>query len=365
MSKQVYKKWNDENNPSAYSGADIYKKENPHISKQSLLNKYLPSIPTYQKYRSKKPVKVYNPFFVYKKRIVIQSDLLHMLHPPNIIKDNNGYSYILVVQDIFSRKIWVRALKNKQASTVLPAFKDIIKLMKPFSKKTRLVIDRGTEYLNARVKAMLNDEKISISHTSDGHASHVERAILSLQRLLYQHIEAKGGKTLSWLPFLQKAADIMNGRYHRIIKMSPDNAERAENENKVNEAMSLYRQKAFDRERKRKGKKMKFRKNDFVRLQRWKNKFARGYDKNFTTEVFKISKVLNHLPITMYTVIDAEKNEIKGNFYAEELSLVEGSIFLIEKIIKKKKINNQEWGLIKWEGFPHSENTWEKLSDII
>ena len=365
MSKQVYKKWHDEKNPSAYSGADIYKKENPQISKEKLLNKYLPSIPTYQKFRSKKAVKVYNPFFVYKKRVVIQSDLLHMLNPPDLIKDNNGYSYILVVQDIFSRKIWVRPLKDKQASSILPELKDILEIMKPFTKRTRLVIDRGTEYLNAKVKALLQKNKISISHPSDGHASHVERAILSLQRLLYQHIEAKGGKRLNWVTFLQNAADIMNARYHRIIKMSPNNAELAQNEVRVNQAMSLYRQKAFDRERKRKGKKMKFRKNDFVRLQRWKNKFARGYDKNFTTEIFKISEVLNHLPITMYTVIDADKNEIKGNFYAEELSLVEGSIFLIEKIIKKKKINNVEWGLIKWEGFPHSKNTWEKMDDII
>ena len=365
MSEQVLKTWTDENNPAAYSGADIYNKENPEISKKTLLDEYLPSIPTYQVFRAKKRPKVYNPYFVYDKRKVIQSDLLHMLHPTDMIKDNGGYAYVLVVQDIFSRKIWVRALKNKQANTLLPHLESIIKELKPFKKKARLIIDRGTEYLNKQVKTILKRENIVITHPSDGHASHVERAILSLQRLIYQHIEARGGKKLRWIEFLPKAAQIMNNRYHRIIKMSPNKAELKENKAKVNQAMSLYRQKAFDKQKKRRKIKLKFREGDFVRIQRWKNKFARGYEKNFTTEVFTVAKVLNHLPITMYTIADAEKNNILGNFYAEELSLVKGNIFNIEKIIRKKKIDGVEWGLIKWEGFPHSENTWEKINDII
>lgn len=362
MPNNETKNWTDINHPSAYSGIDIFAKENPTIKSSAIKNEILPSIPTYQKFRGKKEPQIYNPYFVRSLRKVIQADLLHMLHPKDLVSDNSGHKYILVIQDVFSRKVWTRALKDKSAKTVNPKFKSILAEMKPFKKRARLIIDRGTEFLNKTFTAMLASENISITHPSDGHAAHVERAILSLQRLLYQHIEQTGGSNLNWTKFLPKATDIMNRRHHRIIKSSPNNAELAKNKDSINQAMALYRQKAF--EKKRKNKKAKFQLGDLVRIQRWKNKFARGYDRNFSTEVFIVTKVLSHLPITMYTVKDTEKNRIQGNFYANELSSVKGNLFLVEKIIRKKKIDGEEYGLVKWEGFSSSYNTWEKMKDL-
>ena len=48
--------------------------------------------------------------------------------------------------------------------------------------------------------------------------------------------------------FLSNAVKIMNSRRHRIIRMSPNDAELPENADKVNNAMSLYRHKAFRKE---------------------------------------------------------------------------------------------------------------------
>ncbi len=363
MTQKIISNWSNPNHPGAYSGLNIFSKENPDTKPQTINDTILPSIPTYQKFRSKKKPKVYNPYFVRTLRKVIQADLLHMLHPKDLIDDNDGFKYILVVQDVFSRKIWTQALKDKSAKSVCPKFKVIIKKMRPFKKKARLIIDRGTEFLNKTFKEMLTNENISITHPSDGHAAHVERAILSLQKIIYQNIEHTGGNNLNWTKFLDKATNIMNQRYHRIIKTSPNNAELAKNKDKVNEAMALYRQKAFKQKMKQ-NRKPKFQIGDFVRIQRWKNKFARGYDRNFTTEVFIVSKILNHLPITMYTVRDTDKNKIQGNFYSNELSAVKGDIFLVEKIIRKKKIDGVEYGLVKWEGFSNSFNTWEKMTDL-
>ena len=67
---------------------------------------------------------------------------------------------------------------------------------------------------------MLEKNNISISHPSDGHASHVERVILSLQRLLYQQIEQAGIK------ILPDNVSTINNRHHRIIKMSRNEAEK-------------------------------------------------------------------------------------------------------------------------------------------
>ena len=126
--------------------------------------------------------------------------------------------------------------------------------MRPFSKQAQLVIDGGTEFLNKTFKTMLESENIDITHPSDGHAAHVERAILSLQRLLYQHIKHSGDAKLNWINFLPNATNIMNMRYHRIIRTSPNKAELAKKKNKVNQAMTLYRQKSFHKKIKEKSR---------------------------------------------------------------------------------------------------------------
>ena len=123
--------------------------------------------------------------------------------------------------------------------------------MGPFDTDARFIIDRGTEYLNRNVKQLLNETGLTITHPSDGHASHVERANLSLQRLLFQYMMEKGGPQI-WTGYLKQAIKNMNNRYHRIIKMSPNKAELPENANKVNEAMALYRQKAIGRKKNKK-----------------------------------------------------------------------------------------------------------------
>ena len=126
-------------------------------------------------------------------------------------------------------------------------FRTILNEMKPFSKQAQLVIDRGTEFLNKTFKTMLESENIDITHPSDGHAANVEHAILSVQRLLYQYIELSGDTKLNWINVLPKATNIMNMRYHQIIRTSPNKAELAKNKNKDNQAMTLYRQKAFQK----------------------------------------------------------------------------------------------------------------------
>lgn len=41
-------------------------------------------------------------------------------------KDNDGYKFILCVIDVFSKFAWTKPLKNKSATTVLTAMKEIV-----------------------------------------------------------------------------------------------------------------------------------------------------------------------------------------------------------------------------------------------
>lgn len=67
----------------------------------------------------------------------------------------------------------------------------------------------------------------------------------------------------------------------------------------------------------------------------------------------------------MYTISDLSNEKIIGNFYAEEMSKAQGDIFIVEEIIEEKIKNKQKWVLVKWEGYPDSENSWIKYNDLI
>jgi len=357
--------WTSGEHPASFSGQTIFLKNGPNINRNVFLKEVFPKLITYQKFRAAKEPSPYNPYFVRTIRKVIQSDIIFMNQPASMVKQNNGYQYILIVEDVFSRKIWAHALKKKNAASVLEKLKVICNEMKPFHSEARLVIDRGTEYLNNSVTTYLNSNGISITHPSDGHASHVERANLSLQRILYQYMMQKGGAR-KWVDFLQKGVNIMNMRHHRIIRMTPNQAEMSENREKVNEAMSLYRQKANVKQVSKKGKKQKnkFSIGDRVRIKKEKKIFSRGYLPTFTDEVFIITHILNHLPITMYTISEWDGSIIQGNFYPEELSLVKEDVFKVEKILRRAIKNGVPSAYVKWEGYPNRYNNWIPIANF-
>ena len=66
----------------------------------------------------------------------------------------------------------------------------------------------------------------------------------------------------------------------------------------------------------------KFKVGDMVRIHKYKSIFAKGYEANFTSEVFKIIGVLKGDP-NMYVLEDLEEKPIIGKFYEQELSRTE------------------------------------------
>ena len=92
----------------------------------------------------------------------------------------------------------------------------------------------------------------------------------------------------------------------------------------------------------------KFRIGDTVRVSKYKSIFTKGYEANFTEEIFKISKVFRGDP-NMYEIEDHEGEPIIVKFYEEELSVVnkKGNTYRIEKVLGKKN----EMALVKWLGY--------------
>ena len=66
----------------------------------------------------------------------------------------------------------------------------------------------------------------------------------------------------------------------------------------------------------------KFKGGDTVRISKYKSTFTKGYEANFTEELFKVIKVISSYP-NVYEIKDLKSQPIIGKFYEEEFSGVE------------------------------------------
>ena len=99
-----------------------------------------------------------------------QMDLVDMC---SYNRTNNGYNWILVCIDVFSKFVWIKLLKTKAANPVAVAFREIIS---DGRKPINLQCDEGTEFINTTFKRLCREQNINLYHVeSDKKASIVER----------------------------------------------------------------------------------------------------------------------------------------------------------------------------------------------
>ena len=145
-----------------------------------------------------------------------------------------------------------------------------------------------------------------------------------------------------------------NNRLQSTIKMTPAEASKQENKTDVlNNIVYLQHTKH----------KPKFKVGDKVRISRFKALFEKGYLPNWSEALYVVHEVKKTIPYT-YTVKDMNGEIIAGSFYTEELQKSTQDVYRIEKIIRKKKINGVEHGLVKWVGYSEKFNEWKPMSEL-
>ena len=154
-----------------------------------------------------------------------------------------------------------------------------------------------------------------------------------------------------WLPIIQSLIKDYNSIKHSTTKLPPEKITK-KNENSI--LRNIYNEpKIFQ--------KSKYKVGNFVRISKHKGHFEKGYQPNWSTEVFKIDKINNTYPIT-YQLTDYTDTPISGGFYQAELTPVKDpDTYLVEKILKKQ--GNRVF--VKWLGFDKTHNTWINKKDII
>ena len=187
-----------------------------------------------------------------------QMDLADM---QSMQKFNDGYRYLLVCIDVFSKYAWVVPLKNKTGPSLVEALKIIFTSGR---KPEKIITDQGTEFFNGHFKALLKDEDIETK------ASIVERLIRTLKTRMWRYFTAK--KTVRYIDILPDLVYSYNHTVHRSIKMRPTDVT-VDNEKQM--WHTLYDD--DDDDDGVKHVKYKFKIGDQVRISKIKRTFEKGY----------------------------------------------------------------------------------------
>ncbi len=297
-----------------------------------------------------------NISFARFKRYQFQIDLCFIT---DLAEWNDGVKYLLTVIDCFTRFAFVKPLKDKTSKTVLKAFQEIIESL--HDKPITIVCDKGTEFINKQFLDYCKSRNMKlISPVSNIHAAYVERFNRTIQNIIYKFLTEYS--TNRYLDHLDKIVESYNLRYHRMIGMSPFEAEN-------NPDAELYINNLItkrDSEMKKMDPTLKI--GDLVRIAKQKDKFSRGFNPQTHIEIFKIDRISENKKVPLYYLSNYNSNEnIEGGFYRFELTPVNLDVFRIEKIIRRRTFRGQKQVLVKWLGYDDSHNQWipeEELEDI-
>jgi xanthine dehydrogenase molybdopterin-binding subunit B len=112
---------------------------------------------------------------------------------------------------------------------------------------------------------------------------------------------------------------------------------------------------------------LKFRVGQHVRISKEKVKFAKGGEQNYTTEIFKVRKVVHRTPRQFFELEELRGQENEGHFYTEELSpvrITKQTTYKIDKILNMRVRRGILEYLVRWKGYSADFDSWDPASDI-
>ena len=250
-----------------------------------------------------------NPYTVNNVMDVWECDLVDVRA---LGRFNDNYKYILSVIDVFSKFLHLVPLKSKTGTAVASAFTSIFKDSSRRRRPVWVRTDKGKEFINKHFRAMLKREGIQfqVCRNPDVKCSVVERAHRTIRDRLYKYFTYKN--TYRYIDVLPKFVKAYNDTVHSATGMAPSRVTDSD-------VLAIWKR----MEARRRGvrvAKAQFRVGQHVRISREKVKFAKSAEENFSTEIFRIVKVIERRPRPLYELEDLNGTHIEGQFYQEELT---------------------------------------------
>jgi hypothetical protein len=236
--------------------------------------------------------------------------------------ENNGFKYILVVINCFSKFVWAFPLKTKTGYEVVENMEKVFKQQQPKNLQT----DMGKEFFNKTFQLLMKKYNIIHYNTySEKKASIVERVNRTLKNLMWKEFNYHGH--YRWINLLDNIVQKYNNSKHRTIGMKPSEVKKKHEKKLLNTVYNRIKIVNLS---------SKFHVGDHVRISKTRGVFDKKYMPNWSTKIFTIKKILLTNPNT-YLLQDYQKQDIRGCFYQQQLQKVKHpDVYLVEKILRRK-----------------------------
>lgn len=145
------------------------------------------------------------------------------------------YRYIFVAVDMHTKYVWARPLRTKHGSEVAGALRSVLQEMAPHKPKT-IQSDNGSEFKSQFADTLKKAgirQVFSLPYTPQSQGL-VERTNGNIKRQISLYQTRFPGKQ-NWVQLLPKIVKAINNTYQSVIKMTPTQALKNENRQKVTE----------------------------------------------------------------------------------------------------------------------------------
>jgi len=229
-----------------------------------------------QKSRQTKPYRGFNSYVAPNALHEFQIDLAVFT---NSSKDNDGYKYLFLAIDVFSKYIVGVPIKDKKPTESIRAFKEVLdKMGTPF----QIMTDREGAWESTEFVKLLNQHKIK-HIISSSPPPFGERAVQEIKDMIHTRLDGLNMDKEKWIDVLPAVLKKYNNRVHSTIGMTPAMARK--DENTIEVYLNIRRKAQFKRNYE------KLEVGDMVRTTVKRHTFKKGYDSAWSNDIYKIVHV--------------------------------------------------------------------------
>ena len=313
------------------------------ISLQECKN-FLRSQPSYSLYRPARKRYSRNAIIAHYAGQSAQIDLMDL---PRYVEANDGYRYIMICYDSYSKFLTCIPLKKRSTPVLLAAIEYLIETI-PYTI-THIYSDRESGLMSRPVQTWFRANSVHhYTTTSQVKAPGVERCIRTLRNALHRYFETSG--STRWLEYLSHFTDLYNNRRHSTTGQRPLDV--------VSDPTLLI---PHGHQPPPKNPPVLPPVGSYVRISRIRSPFEKEATRTglWSREIFKVTAHKLGQAIPMLSLADLTGTEIKGSFYADEVQLIEfDGAKTVQTVHATRKRGQRKEQLVSYAGYPSSFAEW-------
>jgi len=226
-----------------------------------------------QKSRQTKGYRGFNSYVAHEPLQEIQIDIADFTAFGAL---NDGFRYLLVAVDIFTKKAYGVAIKDKQPAESVRAMKEILKVI---GVPEVLYHDNEGSWNSGDFVQLLNQNKISQIITSTP-PPFAERMVQTIKRMIHTRLGGLEIDQQEWVSLLAPVLNKYNNTQHSTTGVSPNQATQG-NDN-IEIWLNIINKATYNR------KYRPLSKGSEVRTYVKPGSFKKGYDSKWSKEVYKV-----------------------------------------------------------------------------